>query len=128
MLLYSFTLSLFFFLFFSFFLFVSIVRPSGGVWVSPSTLTASGGDNVSIECTAQGGPDNMLAWKFNGSVLSNGGRYTVTPFSLTIAGVVGEDHGLYTCEATNFAGIGNSTSSLTGYSLLSSIDFIFIYY
>ena len=104
------------------------MSPSGGIWVSPLTLTASGGDNVSIECTAQGGPDNMLAWKFNGSALSNGGRHTVTPFSLTIAGIVGEDHGLYTCEATNFAGIGNSTSSLTGYLLLSSIDFIFIYY
>ena len=101
------------------------MSPSGGVWVSPLTLTASGGDNVSIECTAQGGPDNMLAWKFNGSVLSNGGRHTVTPFSLTIAGVVGEDHGLYTCEATNFAGIGNSISSLTG--IYTSNCFIGIY-
>ena len=100
-------------------LFHFIVSPSGGVRVSPLTFTASSGDNVSIECIAPGGPDNMLAWKFNGSVLSNGGRYTVTPFSLTIAGVVGEDHGLYTCEATNFAGIGISTSSLTGYFIAS---------
>ena len=101
------------------------MSPFGGVWVSPLTLTASGGDNVSIECTAQGGPDSMIAWKFNGSVLSNGGRHTVTPFSLTIADVVGEDHGLYTCEATNFAGIDNSTSSLTG--IYTSNCFIGIY-
>ena len=91
------------------------MSPAGSVFVMLSALTASGGDNRTFTCSAQGGPDNVFTFMHSGAAISHGGRFdTTTPGRLVITGVVGEDHGIYTCLVTNLAGSDAATASLAG--------------
>ena len=104
----------------NFFLF--LVNPDGSLIMFPTPLAANGGGNATFTCLSPSiSPSNLKIWKFNGSVLSNGGRYEIAQYSLTIAGVVGEDHGLYTCELTNLAGSSSISSSLIGILVIAFI-------
>ena len=103
------------------------MSPAGSVFVILSPNTASGGDNRTIICSAQGGPDNVISFIHNGAAISHGGRFdTTTPGRLVITGVVGEDHGTYTCLITNLAGSASATTSLAGkHSVLSYCQALF---
>ena len=110
----------------NFFLF--LVNPDGSLIILPTPLAANGGGNATFTCLSLSISPSNLIWKFNGSVLSNGGRYEIAQYYLTIAGVVGEDHGLYTCELTNLAGSSSTSSSLIGILVIAFIGIYFSNY
>lgn len=90
------------------------MSPSGSVSIPPvSSTTVSGGDNITITCTAQGGPGNTFAWIHSGNTINNGGRFIIESSTLTVTDVIGADFGTYTCMASNLAGSGTATASIT---------------
>ena len=66
------------------------------------------GDVLTLNCTASGGPDNMLRW-YKDNVLLQGNTDNV----LNITSVNAADGGLYECVVNNTA--GNSTTNITIY-------------
>ena len=66
------------------------------------------GDILTLNCTASGGPDNMLHW-FKDDVLLEGNNEN----TLDISAVSAADGGLYECVVNNTA--GNSTANITIY-------------
>ena len=93
------------------------MSPSSGVMLSPSSTTASGGDNVTLTCSALGGPGNTFAWTHNNNAITDGGRFIIESTSsssmLTVTDVIGGDFGIFACQASNLAGSGSATSVLT---------------
>ena len=111
------------------------MSPSGSITLSPSSTTASGGDNVTFTCTAQGGPGNTFAWTHNMNPISDGGRFIIESTSsssiLTVTDVIGGDFGTYLCQASNLAGSDSAFSIITSMHLLikdSTIKICFISY
>ena len=66
------------------------------------------GDVLTLNCTASGGPDNMLRW-YKDNVLLQGNNENM----LDITSVNAADGGLYECVVNNTA--GNSTANITVY-------------
>ena len=73
--------------------------------VTPSNIL-SRGDNVTLTCSARGGPDNMFQWQRNGTDLPGEDQTT-----LQLTDIDATDGGVYTCVVSNAA--GNSSMSAT---------------
>ena len=71
-------------------------------------VVVENGDVLTLNCTASGGPDNMLHW-YKDNVLLQGNTDNV----LEITSVNAADGGFYECVINNTA--GNSTANVTIY-------------
>jgi len=83
------------------------VSPEEGVFVFPLNMTFNRGDNVTFNCSAQGGPGNTYQWQWNGTELGNETAHTLTVTQITV-----NSGGEYTCVASNAAGSGNASTWL----------------
>ena len=83
------------------------VSPEESVSVSPLNMVFNRGDNVTLNCSAQGGPDNTYQWQRSGTDLDNEAMQT-----LTITQISAMDGGEYTCVVSNAAGSGNASTLL----------------
>ena len=83
---------------------------TGDVGARPAVVEY--GDVLTLNCTASGGPDNMLHWYKDDVLLQ---RNTESVLNLT--SVNAADGGLYECVVNNTA--GNSTANITIYGRLS---------
>ena len=88
-----------------------------GVVVSPSRQTTNNGSTVSIECLAEGGPDNMFEWIARGDTLTSGSDVSISDGShlsvLSISNVnATEDGGEYRCVVSNAAGSDSDNATL----------------
>ena len=109
------------------------MSPSGSIILFlVSSATASGGDNVTFTCIAQGGPGNTFAWRHNMNAITPGGRFIIESTSsssmLTVTNVIGGDFGAYICQVSNLAGSGSATSMITSMHLLIKNSTIIISY
>ena len=86
------------------------------VVVSPSTQTTNNGSTVSIECLAEGGPDNMFQWIAGGDTLTTGNDVSISDGSqlsvLSINVNAAEDGGEYRCVVSNAAGNDSDNATL----------------
>ena len=59
------------------------------------------GDEVNLRCTPSS-PDISITWLFNGAIISDGGRISLSPFNLnhmlTISSSTVSDNGVYKCQ------------------------------
>ena len=78
------------------------VSPEGSVSVSadPSMTLYSEGDDITLNCSAQGGPFNEYQWTLNDEIIANETGPVLD--LVTIAG--SDDGGVYTCTVSNEAG------------------------
>jgi len=83
------------------------VSPEGSVSASPLNMVFDRGDNVTLNCSAQGGPDNTYQWQQNGTDLDN-----ETMQNLAITQISLADGGEYTCVVSNAAGSGSASTLL----------------
>ena len=90
--------------------FFNTVSPEGSVSVSPLNMVFNGGDHVTFNCSAQGGPGNTYQWQQNGIDLDN-----ETMQTLTVSQISATDGGEYTCVVSNAAG-NDSASTLLNVS------------
>ena len=82
------------------------MSPEGSVDVQPSQIIASRGENVTFNCSVQGGPGNTFQWLKNGVI-------TVEESSvLTVTNVTVEKGAEYTCIVSNAAGSESKNASL----------------
>ena len=65
------------------------------------------GDNLTLTCTASGGPNNMFRWYKDSNYLGNTNSF------FNIPAVTAADGGVYECVVNNTA--GNSSASITIY-------------
>ena len=81
----------------------------GGVHIQPSQVVAAAamGNNVTFNCSTEGGPNNRIQWHKNGLVLSNesSSLFTITDITL-------EDGAEYSCLVSNTAGSESVNASL----------------
>ena len=101
------------------------------ITVAPSVPTiafsqsiAELGQELELVCTAQGGPNNVLQWFRDDTLLTNSqGDLTIdvdtsqnTGISsrITFASLSASDQGVYTCEVTNDAGSASNAAPLVG--------------
>ena len=77
------------------------------IGVTPSNIL-SRGDNVTLTCSARGGPDNVFQWQKNGADLPGEDQTT-----LQLTDIDATDGGEYTCVVSNAA--GNDSTSVTLY-------------
>ena len=87
--------------------FFNAVSPEGSVSVSPLNMVFNRGDNVTLNCSAQGGPGNTYQWQRSGTDLDNEAMQT-----LTITQISATDGGEYTCVVSNAAGSGSASTLL----------------
>ena len=104
--------------------FCSLVSPEGSVELINQTLTKQGG-TFSLDCKAEGGPNNQHLWYHRGVLLSETSVLNITSSSndthsvsiLSVSNVnVGTHKGDYTCNVTNMAGSESKTSIVVGKS------------
>ena len=102
--------------------FYSLVSPEGSVKLINQTLTKQGG-TFSLECRAEGGPNNQHVWYHRGAPVVPIDDLTITSSSndthsvsvLSIRNVdVATHEGDYTCNVTNMAGTESKTSTVVG--------------
>ena len=86
------------------------MSPEGSVSVSPLNMIFNREDNVTFNCSAQGGPGNTYQWQRNGTDLDN-----ETMETLTVSQISATDGGEYTCVVSNAAG-NDSASTLLNVS------------
>ena len=67
------------------------------------------GDNVTLQCTNNGGPNNTYAWRKDGLLLISEASDT-----LNLTSVNPSSAGLYNCTVSNPAGSDSSTIPLFG--------------
>ena len=81
--------------------------------LDPIDLTRNFQEVHTFICQAQGGPDNMFEWTFNGFILNNT-NITATSFwsTLTINSISALNGGEYTCTVSNLAGNASNSSTL----------------
>ena len=85
--------------------FISTVSPEGSVVVSPLDVVLNFRDDVTLLCTAMGGPDNSFNWKRNGTVIGNDSTIHLV--------TVDDSHGGdYTCTVSNAAGSDSASTTL----------------
>ena len=87
---------------------------------TPSEVSATVGDSVSIECTASGRPLPSLSWHNDGVQINTSGRISITSDAvnstfinsvLTVSSVTLDDEAVYTCTAMNILPNGTVTRS-----------------
>ena len=83
------------------------MSPEEGVSVFPLNMTFNKGDNVTFNCSAQGGPGNTYQWQWNGTELGN-----ETAQALTVTQITVNSGGEYTCVVSNAAGSGSASTWL----------------
>ena len=74
--------------------------------VTPSSIL-SRGDNVTLTCSARGGPDNVFQWQKNGADLPGENQTTLQLIHIDTI-----DGGEYTCVASNAAGSDSTNVTL----------------
>lgn len=77
------------------------------------------GDDVTLTCSAQGGPDNTFEWQHEGIPIN------VTTASLTIPNISVSEGGDYMCTVSNTAGSGRFTATVFIQPIIAAIDDIF---
>ncbi len=75
--------------------------------MAPSDQTYNQGDDVTLGCTAMGGPNNNFQWLLNGTPIPS-----ETSSLLRLLRVRAGNGGVYTCMVTNAAGTSNATTSV----------------
>ena len=102
----------------------SLVSPEGSVQLITETLTKQEG-TFSLECRAEGGPNNQHVWYHRGVLLADTSVLTIMSSSndthsvsiLSVSNVDAATHkGDYTCNVTNMAGSESKTSTVVGKS------------
>ena len=102
-----------------------LVSPEGSVQLINQTLTKQGG-TFSLECRAEGGPNNQHVWYHRGVAVVATSVLTIISFNsdtrsvsiLSVSNVdVATHKGDYTCNVTNMAGSESKTSIVVGKSL-----------
>ena len=100
----------------------SLVSPEGSVQLINETLTKQG-DTFSLECRAEGGPNNQHVWYHRGVLLTDTSVLTIMGTSndthsisiLSVSNVDAAIHkGDYTCNVTNIVGSESKTSTVVG--------------
>ena len=86
------------------------MSPKGSASVSPLNMVFERGNNVTFNCTAQGGPGNAYQWQRNGTNLDN---ETMQTLAITQISVNNGDQ--YTCIVSNAAGNDSASTSLFVY-------------
>ena len=81
------------------------MSPTGSVSIIPFSGNVNQGDNHTLTCTAQGGPNNMFTWMHRGQSIVFGNMLTLT--NLTVGST-------YSCVVGNEAGADEATRALTG--------------
>ena len=102
-----------------------LVSPEDSVQLINETLTKQGG-TFSLECKAEGGPNNQHVWYHRGvladtSVLNitSSSNNTHSVSTLSVSNVDAATHkGDYTCNVTNMAGSESTTSTVVGKSVI----------
>ena len=95
------------------------VSPEGSVSVSadPSTALYSEGDDIILNCSAQGGPSNEYQWTLNDEIIAN-----ETGPVLNLVNITGnDDGGVYICTVSNEAG-GDEDSFTVNVSPVISLN------
>lgn len=87
----------------------------GSATISPGDTLVEFSDNITFQCGAQGGPDNMYQWSLNNITLSSQTSRTLQLFSITLY-----DAGKYTCTVSNIAGMDNASAILYIYPRIIS--------
>ena len=80
--------------------FLTPVSPEGSVSISadPLMFLYNEGDNISLFCSAEGGPSNEIQWRLNNETLAS-------EDFLDLINITGnDDGGVYTCVVSNEAG------------------------
>ena len=75
------------------------------------------GQNITFSCIAEAEPTHVIEWLFDGRILFNNSKYTLTGMDTTfsmleVQNVDINDAGNYTCVATNIHGMANTTALL----------------
>ena len=86
------------------------MSPEGSVSVSPLNMVFERGQDVTFNCTAQGGPGNTYQWQRNGTNLDN-----ETTQTLAFSEISANDGDEYTCIVSNVAGNDSASTSLFVY-------------
>ena len=87
------------------------VSPEDGVSVVPVGVVYDEGDNVTLTCSSLGGPGNTLQWFRDDENITSVIEASDNNLILTDITVAG-DGGMYTCVASNAAGMGEASVSL----------------
>ena len=97
------------------------MSPEGNVSVSPLNMAFERGQDVTFNCTAQGGPGNTYQWQRNGTNLVN-----ETTQTLAFNEISANDGDEYTCIVSNVAGSDSASTSLFVYPevTLDPVDII----
>ena len=78
--------------------------------------TVDNGDNLILNCTASGGPNNIFYWFKDGNFLSQS-----TDGILNIGSVAATDGGLYECVVNNTAGDSSANITIYGRTCISYV-------
>ena len=83
------------------------MSPIGSVDINPSVASILVGEDVTFECSSDGGPDNQYQWTNlqSGDIISN------IPY-LVIESVSVSDGGQYECNVSNEAGYETAVSTI----------------
>lgn len=84
---------------------VFIVSPEGSGAISPLDVVACLNDDVTLICTAMGGPNTTFQWKMNGTIVGNDS-------TLTLAAIDASYGGNYTCTMSNAAGTDSASTTI----------------
>ena len=110
----------------------SLVSPEGSVQLINETLTKQGG-TFSLECRAEGGPNNQHVWYHRGVAVVITNVLTIISLTsdtrsgsvLSVHNVDAATHkGDYTCNVTNMAGSESKTSTVIGKSFIYGKSFV----
>ena len=88
-------------------LFTCTVSPQGSVKISPVKINTTVNSTVNVNCSGEGGPNNMFEWRKQGTVVSNN---SILEFPV----VTGTDGAVYECTVSNAAGNETRNVTLTG--------------
>ena len=78
-----------------------------------AVVSAIAGSIATLRCVATGEPDPIQTWTRDGAAVS-GARFQISADGrvLTVTAVAMEDGGVYTCHASNAAGIDSTVVTL----------------
>ena len=94
------------------------VSPEGSMAIDPQNETFNYSESARLDCSANGGPNNIFTWFLNDTVIESGSNnITIASTSFTsmlnISSVYAPRHGgTYTCMASNAAGSANISTDV----------------